>query len=109
MVAGTMGAAWLVGCNNPQPAAKNDRMDLTVKPGDDFYKYASGQWINNLPEKPEYSRYNQFDILDEINEERIRGIIADIVKNSLKTALSNRKSATSTYYIPTARGSTAKV
>ena len=80
MVAGTMGAAWLVGCNNPQPAAKNDRMDLTVKPGDDFYKYASGQWINNLPEKPEYSRYNQFDILDEINEERIKGIIADIVK-----------------------------
>ncbi len=75
-------AGMTTGCNTPQSdsAAKNDRMDLSVKPGDDFYKYASGNWIANLPEKPEYSRYNQFDILGEINEERIAEIIAEIVK-----------------------------
>ena len=72
-------AATCIGCNST-PVAKNDRMDLSIKPGDDFYNYASGKWIANLPEKPEYSRYNQFDILGEINEERIKGIIADIVK-----------------------------
>nr|MCR5454397.1 M13 family metallopeptidase [Bacteroidales bacterium] len=46
-----------------------------TKPGDDFYQYASGRWISQLPEKPEYSRYNQFDILGEINEERTLDII----------------------------------
>ena len=62
------------GCNTT-PVAKNDRMDLTVKPGDNFYQYASGNWIANLPEKPEFSRYNQFDILGEINDNRILDII----------------------------------
>ena len=62
------------GCNTT-PVTKNDRMDLTVKPGDNFYQYASGNWIANLPEKPEFSRYNQFDILGEVNDNRILDII----------------------------------
>ena len=62
------------GCNTT-PVVKNDRMDLTVKPGDNFYQYASGNWIANLPEKPEFSRYNQFDILGEVNDNRILDII----------------------------------
>ncbi|MCR5453793.1 MAG: M13 family metallopeptidase [Bacteroidales bacterium] len=67
-------ATMTIGCNS-SPVAKNDRMDLNTKPGDDFYQYASGRWISQLPEKPEYSRYNQFDILGEINEERTLDII----------------------------------
>ena len=88
IVAAATGAMSLAGCNNPQhakksassPADANDRMDLTTKPGDNFYQYASGNWIANLPEKPEFPRYGQFEILDEQNQERTKSIIADIVK-----------------------------
>ena len=84
VIAAAASVVVLSGCatKTDTSAAKNDRMDLSVKPGDDFYNYASGNWIKNLPEKPEYSRYNQFDILGEINDERIKGIIADIVKKN---------------------------
>ena len=88
IVAAATSAMSLAGCNNPQyakksassPADANDRMDLTTKPGDNFYQYASGNWIANLPEKPEFPRYGQFEILDEQNQERTKSIIDDIVK-----------------------------
>ena len=38
-----------------------DDMDLTVNPGDDFYRYAGGGWIKNNPLKPEYSSFGVFN------------------------------------------------
>jgi putative endopeptidase len=32
-------------------------MDLTVKPGDDFYMYASGNWIKNNPVPAKETRW----------------------------------------------------
>ena len=69
------------GCNTTS-VVKNDRMDLTVKPGDNFYQYASGNWIANLPEKPQYGRYNQFNILNDINDERVLDIITHASSNN---------------------------
>ena len=31
------------------PFIDRNNMDLSVKPGDDFYKYASGNWVKNNP------------------------------------------------------------
>ena len=82
-LAAATGIAGGAGCNsNPESAAQNDRMDLTTKPGDNFYQYASGNWIANLPEKPQFSRYNQFDILGEVNDARILDIITNASKGN---------------------------
>jgi putative endopeptidase len=37
--------------------------DLSVKPQDDFFRYANGTWIKNTPIPPEYSRWGAFDAL----------------------------------------------
>ena len=36
-------------------------MDTTVKPCDDFYRFAVGKWRETNPLKPEYSRYGRFE------------------------------------------------
>ena len=50
-------------------------MDLTAKPGTDFYQYATGGWIKKHPLTPEYSRYAQFDALRENNNLQIRQLV----------------------------------
>ena len=57
---------------------KAENMDLSVKPGDDFYQYACGGWIKNNPLKPEYSSYGSFDVVVEENQKRIRELIEDL-------------------------------
>lgn len=53
-------------------------MDLSVNPGTDFYEYAAGGWVKKHPLTAEYSRYAQFDALQEKNQEQIRALIEDL-------------------------------
>lgn len=53
------------------------RIDNNVKPGDDFYLYACGKWISQLPDRPEYPIYDQFEIRKEDNARKIRQIIQE--------------------------------
>ena len=52
--------------------------DETVKPGDDFYRYTTGGWRDSHPLTPEYSRYGQFNVLAENNEQRLHDIITNL-------------------------------
>lgn len=45
--------------------------DLSVKPQDDFFRYANGTWIKNNTIPPEYSRWGSFDILQVRNVEQL--------------------------------------
>ena len=56
------------------PAIDPTDMDLSVSPGQNFYKYANGGWQAKNPLKAEYSRYGSFDKLAEQNEERLDGM-----------------------------------
>ncbi len=49
-------------------------MDLTVKPGNDFYDYATRGWRDANPIPDDYTRYGSFDILRAQNLERVREI-----------------------------------
>lgn len=49
-------------------------MDLTVKPGDDFYDFATLGWRKNNPIPADYSRYGAFEVLANTNLERVRDI-----------------------------------
>ncbi len=53
---------------------KLNDMDLTVKPGDDFYDFATRGWRNANPIPADYSRYGMFDVLVNTNLERVRDI-----------------------------------
>lgn len=59
-------------------------MDLTAKPGTDFYQYATGGWTAAHPLTPEYSRYAQFDALAENNRKQLRELIEDMASKKHK-------------------------
>lgn len=53
-------------------------MDLTARPGTDFFEYAAGGWMKSHPLTPEYSRYAQFDALQENNRKQLRELIEEL-------------------------------
>ena len=66
---------------NAQTAGiKLENMDMTVKPGTDFYEYACGEWMRKNPLRPEFSSYGSFDVIVEENQKRIRGIIEGLAE-----------------------------
>jgi putative endopeptidase len=50
-------------------------MDLTVKPGDDFFEYANGAWTkqNAIPAKE--TSWGSFNILNDENKKKLLGIV----------------------------------
>ena len=50
-------------------------MDLTAKPGSDFYRFATGGWCEAHPLTAEYARYSQFEQLAENNRRQLRELI----------------------------------
>lgn len=55
-------------------------MDMSVRPGDDFYQYAGGGWLKANPMKPEYSSYGVFNDLAETNRKQIRELFENLSK-----------------------------
>jgi putative endopeptidase len=49
--------------------------DPSVKPGDDFYRYANGHWLdaNHIP--PDRARWGSFDELEERSQQQVRALI----------------------------------
>jgi putative endopeptidase len=57
-------------------------LDLSVKPGDNFYLYANGGWIKKYPLPPEYSRYGSFDKLQEDNDKMVHDLVLNLSKEA---------------------------
>ena len=51
--------------------------DLAARPGDDFYKYASGVWDARTEIPSDRTRFGNFDALSILSEARVNAIIAD--------------------------------
>ena len=47
----------------------------SIKPGDDFFAYASGHWYNSFEIPPDRSSFGPFNQLDELSKQRVREII----------------------------------
>lgn len=65
-------------------------MDLSVKPGDNFYLYANGNWVKNTPVPPSKTRWGSFDALAEQSSEALKGLLEDAAANPGKNSLMKR-------------------
>jgi putative endopeptidase len=88
MIAAT-GLMIIPACNCGDKAPKNERavfspenMDTTVAPGENFYLYANGGWIENHPLPDDKSRFGAFDMLAEENKEKVRTIIEEAAETT---------------------------
>ncbi|MDQ6609334.1 MAG: M13 family metallopeptidase [Bacteroidota bacterium] len=59
-------------------------MDLSVKPGDNFYLYANGNWIKKNPVPASKTRWGSFDMLREESSQRLQTLLQDAEKNTNK-------------------------
>jgi putative endopeptidase len=58
-----------------------DGMDRSVRPGDDFYAYANGEWMKKTEIPPDRPGYGVFSIL----EEEIHRRTADLIQGAART------------------------
>jgi len=57
-------------------------MDLSIKPGDNFYLYANGAWVKNNPVPASKTRWGSFDELREESSKRLQTLLEDAAKNT---------------------------
>ena len=50
-------------------------MDLSVKPGDDFYTYANGTWVKNNPVPAKETRWGSFNALRDFNINAVKTVL----------------------------------
>ncbi|MBV9962100.1 MAG: M13 family metallopeptidase [Parafilimonas sp.] len=65
-------------------------MDLSVKPGDNFYLYANGTWLKNNPVPASKTRWGSFDLLRQTSLDRLKLLSEDAAKNAAKNSLNQR-------------------
>ena len=59
---------------NMTAGIKTENMDTSVRPGEDFFDYATRGWRNANPIPDDYARYGAFEILHDTNLARVREI-----------------------------------
>lgn len=60
------------------PAINLAYMDQSIKPGDDFFRYANKGWLDTHPIPEEYTTFGAFTEIDQQNELLIQDIINEV-------------------------------
>ncbi len=88
--AGIIALTMIVGCTpkkndttNDEAAISCSNMDTTIRPGDNFYQYANGQWIKNHPIPADNSRWGAFETLMEENYLQLQTIMDEASKEKV--------------------------
>lgn len=66
-------------------------LDTSVRPADDFYRYACGGWMKKHPLPAAYSRYGSFDRLAENNNKRINSILDELLHKTYTAGTTEQK------------------
>ena len=74
-----IGAMALASCTPSAPVKTSgldySNLDTTARPGDDFFKYATGNWITNNPQPAAFPRWGSFTKLGDDNTNQLSELI----------------------------------
>ena len=62
----------------PPPADGQPGVDLRVRPGDDFFAYANGEWLAQNPLPAGQGRWTARQQIDAVTRERLDALMADV-------------------------------
>jgi len=68
-------------------------IDTSVKPGDDFYQYANGDWIKRTEIPPDRGELDTFSSLADLSNKRTAGLIEEAAKANAPAGSNARKIA----------------
>jgi putative endopeptidase len=68
-------------------------LDRAVKPGDDFFRFAGGNWMRAVAIPPDRARFGMFDKLDIEAEGNVRALLEENAKRAAASGTSERKLA----------------
>src|SRR5271170_4551534 len=90
----------LSACAQDAPAAAPEQhgiavanMDRSVKPGNDFYEYANGDWLKRTEIPPDRGGLGVFSKLADLSNKRTAGLIEEIAKSNPAAGSGARKVA----------------
>jgi putative endopeptidase len=66
-------------------------MDLNVKPGDDFFRYVNGHWLDTFEIPEDRTRFGSFTVLADRSEKQVRGIIEAAAEKSAAPGSAEQK------------------
>src|SRR5215471_19317002 len=68
-------------------------MDRSIKPGDDFYRYAIGEWLKRTEIPPDRVSVDVWSKLGDLSNKRTADLIAEIAKSNPPAGSNERKVA----------------
>jgi endothelin-converting enzyme/putative endopeptidase len=68
-------------------------MDRSVKPGDDFYRFANGEWIRRTEIPPDRAEVDVFTKLADLSNQRMNDLIGELAKSKTPAGSGERKVA----------------
>jgi endothelin-converting enzyme/putative endopeptidase len=68
-------------------------MDRSVKPGDNFYEYANGDWLKRTEIPPDRAAVGIFSVLGDLSNKNTAALIAEIAKSNPPAGTGARKIA----------------
>ena len=79
LIMSAIGAMALASCTPSAPVKTSgldySNLDTTARPGDDFFKYATGNWITNNPQPAAFPRWGSFTKLGDDNTNQLSELI----------------------------------
>ena len=68
-----------------------ENMDLSVKPGDDFFRYVNGGWLEKTEIPADKSAYGSFSLLGDRSTDQVKAIIEDLAADDNKAGSVEQK------------------
>jgi len=68
-----------------------EAMDTSVRPGDDFFRYANGRWLEATEMPADKARYGVFEILNDESQDAVKVIVEESAKGDFEPGSDEQK------------------